>query len=380
MKFQGLNPSKANKLLCIALRILFKNLAARKSEKILIYHVGNIGDIIVATPIYRSIRKSFPETRITLLTSPGKRGLPGAQEIVAPFNLFDDIKVFYPEELSSVKKIIEFFKGIKKEDYDFLIYLAASQWGFWHILRDMIFFRLAGIGCVVGFEIYEGYYNYKKHRQIPVSEVERLKKLIRPLNLTSSKQELEFPVRPEDRCFADGVFNQYGIKEERQKIVVHPGGKKPSKLWPGINFARLVDRLIEEMRGQVILVGSDGEAEIVDEMVKRIKHKVVNLAGKLTLFQLVAVIDRADLMISNDSGPMHIAAAVKTPVVALFSGVDIPNAWYPYGDIHTVIKKDVSCSPCFKSECREHYCMNEITVDEVYRAVKRTLGKEENIS
>ena len=250
-----MNPSETNKLLCITSRILFKKLAAQKSEKILIYHVGNIGDIIVATPVYRSIRKAFPEAKITLLTSPGKRGLPGAKEIIAPLNLVDELKIYYPEELSSVKRLIEFFRGIKKGYYDLLIYLPANQWGLWHILRDMIFFRLAGIRYAVGFKIYEGYYLYKKYRQMPVSEVDRLKQLIEPLNLVYCEQKLEFPVKSEDRCFATDLFHQYDIKEERLRIIVHPGGKKPSKLWPSKNFALLVDRLIEELEGQVILVG-----------------------------------------------------------------------------------------------------------------------------
>jgi lipopolysaccharide heptosyltransferase II len=349
-------------------------------EKILIYHVGNIGDIIVATPVYRSIRKTFPEAKITLLTSPGRRGLPGAKEIIAPLNLVDDIKVYYPEEINSVKKLIKFFIDIKKGDYDFLIYLPANQWEFWHILRDMIFFRLGGIRYAIGFEIYEGYYFYKKNQKMPKNEVDRLMKILEPLGPTFREEELEFPVMSEDRHFASDLFNKYNIKGEQLKIIVHPGGKKPSKLWPKEKFAQLVDRLIEEIGVQVILVGSVDEVKMTNEIIELMQHGVVNLTGKLTLSQLAAVIDRADLTISNDSGPMHIAAALKIPVVVLFSSVDIPNLWYPYGDIHTVIRKDVDCSPCFKERCSEHYCMNEIHVEEVYRAVKRTLGREETIS
>ena len=85
-------------------------------------------------------------------------------------------------------------------------------------------------------------------------------------------------------------------------------------------------------------------------------------------------------MISNDSGPMHIAAAVGTPVVALFSGVDIPNLWYPYGEIHKVIRKDVDCSPCFKNECSEHSCMNEISIKEVFQAVRNGVADWEEKS
>ena len=203
--------------------------------------------------------------------------------------------------------------------------------------------------------------------------MERLKNLIKPLNLTSYEQNLEFPIMSEDRCFADDFFKRSASEEGQPKVIIHPGGKKPSKLWSRRNFAQLIDRLTEEMRSQVILVGSDGEEEITDEIVKLTKHKVINLTGKLTLSQLAAVIEKADAMISNDSGPMHIAAAVGTPVVALFSGVDIPNLWYPYGDMNTVLRKEVECSPCFKNECEDHLCMQKISVDEVFQAAKRKL-------
>jgi len=364
-----------NKLLFVTSKVFFRSLNGQKTAKILIYHVGNIGDIIVATPAYRAVRKAFPESKITLLTSPGRRGLPGAKEIIAPLNLVDNLKVFYPEEIRSLKKIINLCRSIKKGDFDFLVYLPANQWGFWHILRDMIFFRLAGIKRAVGFEIYEGYHLYKKYKQRPVNEVDRLVKQLEPLGITSGEYTLEFPIKPEDRCFASDLFQKYCVKDERLKIVVHPGGKKQTKLWSKQNFAILADRLIEEMGVQVILVGSADEVEMVKEIISLMKQKAVSLAGSLTLSQLAAVIDKTNLMLSNDSGPMHIAAALKKLVVALFSGVDIPNLWYPYGDKNTVIRKDVECSPCFRSICSEHYCMNEITVDEVFQAVKSTLSR-----
>ena len=241
----------------------------------------------------------------------------------------------------------------------------------------MIFFRLTGIRHAIGFEIYEGYYLYKKCQQPPANEVDRLKQLLKPLGLNACDRELEFHIRPEDRYVASDLFRRCSIKEEQLKVVIHPGGKKPSKLWPKSNFALLIDKLIENIGGQIILVGSTDEIEMVKEIIELINHKVVNLTGKLNLFQLAGIIDKADLVIGNDSGPMHIAAAVKTPVVALFSGVNIPHLWYPYGSIHTVIRKDVSCSPCFKSACSDHYCMNGINVEEVFHAVKRTLDQRE---
>ena len=104
-----------NKILAVLSKVFFKDLGARRSKKILIYHVGNIGDIIVATPVYRSIRKAFSKAKITLLTSPGRRDLPGAQEIIAPLSLVDYLTLYYPEEMSSVKNLIKFFRWIKRE-------------------------------------------------------------------------------------------------------------------------------------------------------------------------------------------------------------------------------------------------------------------------
>jgi lipopolysaccharide heptosyltransferase II len=239
----------------------------------------------------------------------------------------------------------------------------------------MIFFRVAGIRCAVGFRVYEGYSLYEKYQQAPIGEVERLLQLIEPLGITASGYALEFPLEPEDIHFASELLQRHGVGKDEVKIVVHPGGKKPTKLWPLSNFISLIDILIKDMGARIILVGSADEVGMANTIEAQVKKEIINITGTHSLSQLAAVIKRADLMVSNDSGPMHIAAAVGTPVVALFSGADIPHLWYPFGNIHRVIRKEVNCSPCFKNQCGEHRCMSEISVEEVFQAVRELLKK-----
>jgi len=365
----------SNRFLDVISRFVFAPLGTGMPESILIYHVGNIGDIIVATPTYRAIRNAFPKISITLLTSPGRKGLPGAREIIQPLNLVDEIIIFYPDELTTAKKLFTFIKDLRRKRYDLLVYLPANQWGVRHLLRDMIFFRVAGIRCAVGFRVYEGYSLYEKYQQAPIGEVERLLQLIEPLGITASGYTPEFPLEPEDVHFASELLQRYGVGEDEVQIVVHPGGKKPTKLWPLSNFISLIDILIKDTGARIILVGSADEVGMANTIEAQVKKEIINITGTHSLTQLAAVIKKADLMVSNDSGPMHIAAAVGTPVVALFSGVDIPHVWYPFGDIHRVIRKEVNCSPCFRNECDEHRCMVEISVEEVLQAVRELLKK-----
>ena len=160
-------------------------------------------------------------------------------------------------------------------------------------------------------------------------------------------------------------------------VAVNPVAFWETKLWTNEKFAELCDRIRTELKIGVVLTG--GEAAPLDRIRGRMKTAAVNLGGRTTLRELACLYGKASLVVTTDSGPMHIAAAVGAPVVALFGPTD-PGRTGPYGPGHRVIRRELSCSPCFRKRCETQACMREIGVGEVLDAVREMLAAEKTSS
>ena len=154
-------------------------------------------------------------------------------------------------------------------------------------------------------------------------------------------------------------------------MAVNPMAFWETKLWEEEKFAELCDRIRQELGLRVILTG--GAAGPLDRIRARMKTEAVNLGGRTTLRELACLYRQAALVITTDSGPMHLAAAVGTPVVALFGPTD-PLRTGPYGPGHRVIRRGLACMPCFQKRCETKQCMREIDVEEVLTATKEILA------
>jgi len=153
-------------------------------------------------------------------------------------------------------------------------------------------------------------------------------------------------------------------------VAVNPVAFWETKLWEDQKFAELCDRITGELGIGVFLTGS--EAGSLERIRGGMKRAAVNLGGRTTLKELACLYRRAALVVTTDSGPMHLAAAMGTPVVALFGPTD-PARTGPYGSGHCVIRRDLPCSPCLKKRCETRECMREIEVGEVFEAVREML-------
>ena len=343
--------------------------------KILVYQVGNIGDLIVSTPVYMALRKKYHDAEITLLSSSGSRKYAGAEEIIKPLNLIDNFHAFFPDDFVSFKHYYTFYRTIRNTKYDLVVYLPSNLWKTFTICRDMIFFFLAGIKYGVGFRVYEDYHFYLKHKILPKNEIDRLFDLLKPLEIKNGNKLPQFAISNESTKIVESLFSQHKITGNQVKIGIMPGGKYPARLWPGHYFSELINKINENFSVKIILLGSEPEKKLVEEIKNQIKKKPLDTCGCLTINQTGALIKQCHLLITNDSGPMHIAAAVKTPTVSIFSAVDIPFLWYPAGNNHKIFYNKVECSPCFQKECDNHICMEGIPVESVYNAVKEQLYK-----
>ncbi|MDP2942392.1 MAG: glycosyltransferase family 9 protein, partial [Candidatus Omnitrophota bacterium] len=190
------------------------------------------------------------------------------------------------------------------------------------------------------------------------------------LGIEKPSHDLELWPSAEDEEAARRLLEGEWVGENQVLVGINPGAspKWATKKWSPENFAKVCDALaLEEIR--TVLVGSAAEAETGIEILKLTKSKPINLIGKTSLTELAALMKRFKCLITSDSAPMHIAAAMKTPFVALF-GPTGPMRHLPPAEKYVVITKDLRCAPCYKPVCSDTRCMREITVAEVLKAVR----------
>lgn len=184
----------------------------------------------------------------------------------------------------------------------------------------------------------------------------------------------EMWIADEDKAVVDRILRDNGIEDRGLIVGINPNVSAPLKGWPLERFARLADRIVSDCGAVVVLTGGKGDIIRTFIVARLMENRSLNLAGRLTLGQLAALIDRCDLFISCDSGPAHIAMAVNTPLVVLFGPTE-PEVWGPLGDVPaTVIRKQsLSCGPCYSGGCEigTRCCMESITVEEVFEAATR---------
>ncbi|MBI3813912.1 MAG: lipopolysaccharide heptosyltransferase II [Nitrospinae bacterium] len=186
--------------------------------------------------------------------------------------------------------------------------------------------------------------------------------------------EVSFYIPENIQNSVDKFREEKGLSRKSPVIGMNIGASYGSaKRWMPERFAELGDSIYDELKGEVILFGSSDDFNIENEIKEKMRHKPFSLAGKTTLKSLAAWIKRCSLFITNDSGPMHIAAAVGTPIVAIFGSTD-PSETSPLSGNYKIVRKPVDCSPCWKRECpTDHRCMELIKVSDVMGAVKEML-------
>jgi 3-deoxy-D-manno-octulosonic-acid transferase/heptosyltransferase-1 len=179
----------------------------------------------------------------------------------------------------------------------------------------------------------------------------------------------------QDNARVDALLHASRLDRNSPLILINAPAGWETKRWDGEKMAALADRLIRTYNAHVIYTGAAGDMQYINAIIALMQHPALNAAGKTTLQELACLISRARLFVTTDSGPMHLAAAVGTPVVALF-GPTAPWRTGPYTERARIVRTQAPCSPCYKRKCDEMICMNEIGVDEVMDAAALFMGTE----
>jgi len=348
--------------------------------KILIYRIGNLGDTVCAMPAMVAIRRHFSDAWIGLLTNKETMGNPDAEEILKNNDFIDEIITYDPSRMRRFLYLYKLLKRIRSLEINLLVYLAISKSTRRRLIRDWFFFFFAGCERLLGFKMPRPTkISIKNCVKIPVfpQEVDRLMSLVAPLGIDTTQIGFHLPIKDRDKENVAAIWSHYRLCDKYPIIAICPGGKFAVNHWRSDNFARVAFLLKKEFDAQIIIIGGPGEKLLGERIITKAGISIVNLIGKTTYTESAEVISRCSLLVSNDCGPAHLASAVGTPVVGIYSSRNFPGAWHPWGKNHTVLRNDsLPCRFCFKTECETMECINSIKVDQVFEACKGYLYKE----
>ncbi len=332
----------------------------KETKKILIIKPSSLGDIVHSLPVLNVLYRCFPGSEIHWLVAKGFEGLlEGHAMLKRLWIIHKDEWKRITKVRGTIKELRALFRDLRAEGFDYALDLQG-------LFRSGIIARASGAPVRLGFEeAREGssvFYTHTVRGGKDIHAVERYLKV--PSYLGCDVTEVRFPFPP------IGPKSEVMLSLGKDYAVMCPGARKPANRWPAERFGELAAMLPLK----TVVAGSKGDRQIAEEVVRTSGGKAMSLAGKTDLRGLVALIRDARFMVTNDTGPMHIAAALGVPVFALFGPAN-PLRTGPYGAGHTIIKKEIQCSPCYRRTCKAPVCMDMINVKEVAEAVNGFLRR-----
>jgi 3-deoxy-D-manno-octulosonic-acid transferase/heptosyltransferase-1 len=344
---------------------------------ILIVKLSAIGDVLHTLPAANAMRDRYPDARITWVVE--SAAAPLVQGHAALDRVIVSRRKQWAKDLLSgrrreaLREIRAFIRSLRDTRYDLVI-------DFQQLLKSGTIVALSRGGVKAGFgpgmQHMEMSYLFLNRRVPRVSmehhALSRNLMLLRALGIPAGEVVYRLPVEAADRRDVDRLLAQEGLTESRRLVAINPVAQWETKLWPNRRFARLADRLVLEYGADVVFTGGPDDRPVVADIVSRMQQPAADLAGQTRLPALAALYRRTRLVVSTDTGPMHLSAAVGTPVVAVF-GPTAPWRTGPFGPGHAVVRLGPGCSPCFKRTCPrgDHLCMAGLGVNAVLAGVVR---------
>jgi heptosyltransferase-3 len=341
-------------------------------KRILVIKLKQPGDVLVSTPVIAALKEAWPESHLTYLVP------KGTEAMVADHPDLDELMVVARRGATWVETL-RFIRKLRQGRFDLVLELSGGD-------RGAIYTFLTGAKERLGFEHPRQPF-WQRHgcftRLLPrppvkMHMVDQNLAALRALGLTPVNPRLQFFWDNNVERQVQDLLSSLGLSE-RPFVVMHPGAGWRFKCWTPTGYARVIEAFEQEWGLPVVLTGTKAvhEQDLLKAVLKECRAHPINLVGRLSLKELGALIVRARLFFGMDSAPMHLAAAVNTPAVALFGPSGVFN-WGPWGEGHLVIKKNWECLPCGKDGCKgskASRCLMELTPEEVLAAMARHFGE-----
>lgn len=348
-------------------------------NRILVVKPADLGDLLFVTPALRALRKTYPAAQIDLMAPPSSspllRDCPYVDEIIS-FDkyAFDEPGAFF--QLSNWRPLAAFWGRLRRRGYDAVLIPR-------HLTTHMGALKFAALSLATGAPVRAGVDNgrgwFLTHRVTDEGfggrhEVEYDLAVAALVGARTDDTQLWVPAAPDAEEWAEAFAGALS----RPLLLVHPGSGDYStaRRWPAARFAGVIDAWHAHHQGTIMVI--DANAEVTQRVRKAARVPVVDLGGRTTLMQSIALLRRADLFIGNDSGPLHLAAGVGVPALGIY-GLTNQQAWGPWGARTAIVSRDLPCMPCFyrghrlglKNGCPDRPCLTELSVANVLHAAEK---------
>lgn len=341
--------------------LLYRNSLSKDftPKRILVIKLDHIGDVLLSTPVFSNLKKTYPDSEIHALTGKWSQVILENNPYVSQVLIYNSPTFTRTGQPTSISDTFRLYKYLRRQKYVLLIDLRGD----W---RTVLFslFRLTPkrlcrpyyqITNKLGFNEFSG-----------THETTRNLDVLNKAGIHTTITDTLFSITKENSDWTRQFLTEHEMNHKIPIIAIHPGSPIAIKRWKPENFAELGDWLIKKKRAQILFVGVKDEIEIIQKIQELMLGKSHNIAGLTTIPQLASILQQSKLFIGNDSGPMHLAAAVGIQTIGLF-GPGNPNRFAPVGDRCHYIWKKQDCRPCSGDICQlgSEGCMAKITVQDV---------------
>ena len=343
-------------------------------KRILVIKLDHVGDVLLATPAFDNLRQAYPNAELHALAGKWSRVILENQPAVDEVIEYNSPFFCRPgEQPTRLLEAVQLYRRLHREKYELVVELRGD----WRIVCFALL-RVAPkqigraalqVANKLGFSRFSG-----------THETTRNLDVLNRAGIPTPVQTPTFPVTAEDKRWAADFLAARGVHAawrgtgprptKGPLVAIHPGSPVVLKRWRPERYAKLADWLVAQKRAKIIFVGVDAEMPIIAEIQALMREKSFNIAGKTSLTQLASILQLCQLFIGNDSGPMHLAAAVGIPTIGLYGPGD-PGRFGPVGAQCQTLRQKPDCPPCLGTTCRfgGEGCMSEIQVADVIQAI-----------
>ena len=335
-------------------------------QNILIVRTDRIGDVVLTTPSIEALRLAYPKARLSIMVT------PQTHELVEDNPCLDEVIIYDQKNLHrGFFGFWRFVLNLRKRKFDLSIIFHTKK-------RTNLICFLAGIPNRIGYK--NNKFGFLLTQGIADTRPQGLKHeaqycldVLKPLGIVSQDLSLDVSIHPNGQEWLDRFITEYKINPSDKLIAIHASASDPSRCWPSKRFIELMNLIRTHYDCKILLIGQDNAQSTASEILSGYKYPVLNIVGKTRLFEFISLLTRVNILISNDSGPVHLAAGLKTPVISIFArnqpGIN-PERWRPLGIKSRFVSVPMNMDLDFKKAgnvSSKH--LETITAQEVFEAV-----------